>query len=149
MSWPSGHLGQLKPPGNVRVSTNTSGMTLWHAGTLVAHLACWHSRQTHGTGNQTNDDTPLSQSGKTLLTHTDDVVSLQVDDGVYGDDLDDISELDQAVNQSILRKLAQPHKPKNPNFEIWTILIDLVNLDNLIEFMSNFDNFDNFGSFKV
>ena len=42
-----------------------------------------------------------------------------VDEGVYGDDLDDISELDQAVNQSILRKLAQPHKPKiNHNFEI-------------------------------
>ena len=56
---------------------------------------------------------------KTLLAHTDDVVSLQVDDGVYGDDLDDISELDQAVNQSILRKLAQLHKPKiKPNFEI-------------------------------
>ena len=33
--------------------------------------------------------------------------------GVYGDDLDDISELDQAVNQSLLRKLAQPDKPKN------------------------------------
>ena len=88
-----------------------------------------------------------SHSGKTLLAHTDDVVSLQVDDGVYGDDLDDISELDQAVNQSILRKRAQPHKPKiNPNFEIWTILMNLVNLDNLIEFMSNFDNFM---SFKV
>ena len=41
-----------------------------------------------------------------------------VDDGVYGNDLDDISELDQAVNQSILRKLAQHHKPKiNPNFK--------------------------------
>ena len=37
-----------------------------------------------------------------------------VDAGIYdGDDLDDISELDQAVNQSILRKPAQPHKPKN------------------------------------
>ena len=36
-----------------------------------------------------------------------------VNDGVYGDDLDDISELDLAANQSILRKLAQPHKPKN------------------------------------
>ena len=35
------------------------------------------------------------------------------EDGEYGNDLDDISELDQAVNQSILRKLAQPHKPKN------------------------------------
>ena len=42
-----------------------------------------------------------------------------VDAGVYGDDLDDISELDQAVNQPILRKLAQPHKLKiNPNFKI-------------------------------
>ena len=39
MSWPSGHLGQLEPPGNVQGSTDTSGMTLWHAGTLVAHLA--------------------------------------------------------------------------------------------------------------
>ena len=35
-----------------------------------------------------------------------------VDDGVYGDDLDDISESEQAVNQSKLRKLAQPHKPE-------------------------------------
>ena len=50
MSWPSGHLGLLKPPGNVQRNTNTSGMTLWHAGTLLAWLACWHSRQTHGTG---------------------------------------------------------------------------------------------------
>ena len=33
-----------------------------------------------------------------------------VDEGVYDDDLDDISELDQAANQSILRKLAQPCK---------------------------------------
>ena len=75
------------------------------------------------------------------------MVSLQVDDGVYGDDLDDISELDLAVNQSILRKRAQPYKPKiNPNFEIWTILMNLVNLDNLIKFMSNFDIFV---SFKV
>ena len=56
---------------------------------------------------------------KTLLAHTDDVVGLQVDDGVYGDNLDDISELDLAVNQSILRKLGQPHKLKiNPNLEI-------------------------------
>ena len=36
-----------------------------------------------------------------------------VDAGVYGDDLDDFSELDQAVNQSILRKLAQPPKVLN------------------------------------
>ena len=36
-----------------------------------------------------------------------------VEDGVYGDDLDDISESEQAVNQSTLRKLAQPHKPEN------------------------------------
>ena len=36
-----------------------------------------------------------------------------VEDGVCGDNLDDISELDQAVNQPILRKLAQPHKLKN------------------------------------
>ena len=56
-----------------------------------------------------------------------------VDEGVYGDDLDDISELDQAENQSILRKLAQPHKLKiNPNLEI------------LHEFKYNFANFENF-----
>ena len=49
-----------------------------------------------------------------------------VEDGVCGDVLDDISELDQAVNQSILRKLAQPHKlKKTPNLEIWTILNNL------------------------
>ena len=43
-----------------------------------------------------------------------------VDEGVYGNDLDDISELDQAVTQSILRKPAQPHKPKiNPNFRLF------------------------------
>ena len=41
-----------------------------------------------------------------------------VDDGVYGDEVDVISELEQAGNQSILRKPAQPHIPKiNPNFE--------------------------------
>ena len=50
MSWPSGHLGHLEHPGNAQGSTDTSGMTLWHAGTLLAWLACWHSRQTHGTG---------------------------------------------------------------------------------------------------
>ena len=78
------------------------------------------------------------------MAHTDDVVGLQVDDGVYGDELDDISESDQAVNQSTLRKLTQPHKPKrNPNFEIWT---NFENLSNLIEFMDNFDNFVSFNS---
>ena len=41
------------------------------------------------------------------------LVYRMIDDGVCGDNLDDISELDQAVNQSIFRKLAQPHKPKN------------------------------------
>ena len=57
------------------------------------------------------------------MAHTDDVVGLQVDDGVYGDEVDVISESEQAGNQSTLRKLAQPHKPKiNPNFEIWTNL---------------------------
>ena len=30
-------------------SSDTSGMTLWHAGTLLACWhTCWHSRQTHG-----------------------------------------------------------------------------------------------------
>ena len=53
------------------------------------------------------------------MAHTDDVVGLQVDDGVYGDEVDVISESEQAGNQSTLGKLAQPHKPKiNPNFEI-------------------------------
>ena len=53
------------------------------------------------------------------MAHTDDVVSLQVDYGVYGDEVDVISEPEQAENQSTLRKLAQTHKPKiNPNFEI-------------------------------
>ena len=59
MSWSSGHLG---PSGNLRDiqgSSVTSGMTLWHAGTL---LACWHSRQTHGI--QTNDEHTASQSGR-------------------------------------------------------------------------------------
>ena len=37
----SGQLGQLEHPGNVQGSTNTSGMTLWHAGTLLAHG--WHT----------------------------------------------------------------------------------------------------------
>ena len=42
-----------------------------------------------------------------------------VEDGVYGDEVDDISESEQAGNQSTLRKLAQPHKLKiNPHFEI-------------------------------
>ena len=54
MSWLSGHLGHLGTSGNLRdvqESSVTSGMTLWHAGTL---LACWPNWQTHGT--QTNDD---------------------------------------------------------------------------------------------
>ena len=110
MSWPSGHLGQLEPQGNIQGSTDTSGMTFWHAGTLLAWMTCWHSRQTHGTGKPMMKHHSLTLD-KTLLAHTDDVVSLQVDDGIYGDDLDDISELDQAVNQSILRKPGQPHKP--------------------------------------
>ena len=47
------------------------------------------------------------------------LVYRMVEDGVYGDEVDDISESEQAVNQSTLRKLAQPHKLKiNPNFEI-------------------------------
>ena len=67
-----------------------------------------------------------------------------VDDGVYGDEVDIISESEQAVNQSTLRKLAQPHKPKiNPNFEIW---VNFMKLDNLNNFMNNFDNFVSFNS---
>ena len=56
-SWPSGHLG---PPG----SSDTSEMTLWHAGTL---MACWHSRQTHGIGRLMMIAQP-SHSGR-LQTH--------------------------------------------------------------------------------
>ena len=59
----------------VQGSTNTSGMTLWHAGTLLAWLACWHSRQTHGTGTlmMTHNSLTLGR----LCWHTqDDVVSL-------------------------------------------------------------------------
>ena len=81
MSWPSGHLGHLE---TVQGSTDTSRMTLWHAGTLLAHLAHWHSRQTHGTGKQTNDESPLSQSGDSDW-HTHDVVSRLDDGDVYGD----------------------------------------------------------------
>ena len=67
------------------------------------------------------------------MTHTY-VVSLQVMVMwmVMQDDAGDVfSESEQVVNQSTLRKLAQPHKLKiNPNFEIWT------NLDNLGNFVS-------------
>ena len=64
------------------------------------------------------------------------MVSLQ-DDGDVDVDVGDVfSKSEQAENQSTLRKLAQPHKPKiNPNVEIWT------NLDNLNNFVNNFDNF--------
>ena len=61
---------------------------------------------------------------KTLLAHTDDVVS-KLDGDEYGDSMlilvvDPFSESEQAINQSTLRKLAQPHKPKelDPNLEI-------------------------------
>ena len=48
-SWPSGHLGPSGTSGNLRDvqgSSVTSGMTLWHAGTL---LACWHTGTHDGT----------------------------------------------------------------------------------------------------
>ena len=45
---------------------------------------------------------------KTLMAHTDDVVSLQVDDGVYGDEVDVISESEQAENQSTFRNWPNP-----------------------------------------
>ena len=73
-----------------------------------------------------NDDTPALSIWKTLLAHTDDVVS-KLDGDEYGDinvDLvvDPFSESEQAMNQSTLRKPAQPHKlkkikPKFGNFE--------------------------------
>ena len=95
-------------------------MTLWHAGTLLAWLACWHSRQTHGTG------THHSLNLETLLAHTRWCGWFMVDeDGdVWWSDVDLVvdpfSESEQAINQSTLRKLAQPHKPKeiDPNLEI-------------------------------
>ena len=131
MSWPSGHLGPLEPPGNVQGSTNTSGMTLWNAGTHSGMLACWHSRQDPW-HRQTNGDTLLSHSGDSDGTQMMWLVYRMVDDGVYGDEANVISEPEQAENQSTLRKLAQPHKPKiNPNFEIWTTLD---NLDNFVSF---------------
>ena len=71
-----GHLGQLEPPGNIQRSTDTSGMTLWHAGTLVAHLICWHSRQTHGTDRLMMAHHSLNL-GRLYSAHTDDVVGLQ------------------------------------------------------------------------
>ena len=111
-SWPSGHLGQLEHPGNVQGSTNTSGMTFWHAGTLLAWMTCWHSRQTHGTGKPMMTHHSLILGRLCWPTQMMWSVYRMVEDGVYGDDPDDISELDQAVNQSILRKPAQPHKPK-------------------------------------
>ena len=40
------------------------------------------------------------------------LVYRMLEDGVYGDEVDDISESEQAEYQSTLRKLAQPHKPK-------------------------------------
>ena len=56
------------------------------------------------------------------MAHTD-VVRFTGDGDVDGDAGDVFSESEQAVNQSTLRKLAQPHKLKiNPNFEIWTNL---------------------------
>ena len=109
-------------------------MTLWHAGTLLIWLVCWHSRQTHGTGNQWWHTT--LNLGR-LCWHTqDDVVSLwwwcvcwfNVDVVI-----DVFSESEQAGNQSTLRKLAQPHKPKiNPNFEIWTILDNFENFETIL-----------------
>ena len=51
MSWPSGHLGPPGISGNVQGNSDTSGMTLWHTGTLLACWhTCWYSWQTHGTG---------------------------------------------------------------------------------------------------
>ena len=65
------------------------------------------------------------------MAHTD-VVGLQDDGDVDVDVSDVFSESEQAVNQSTLRKLAQPHKLKiNPNFQIWT---NFVNLDNFVSF---------------
>ena len=68
------------------------------------------------------------------MAHTN-VDSLQVMVMWMVDEGDVFSESDQAVNQSTLRKPAQPHKPKiNPNFEIWTNFINLDNLDNFVPF---------------
>ena len=56
------------------------------------------------------------------MAHTN-VVSLQDDGEVDVDAGDVFSESEQAVNQSTLRKLAQPHKLKiNPNLKFGLIL---------------------------
>ena len=98
----------------IQGSSVTSRMTLWHAGILLAHLACWHCRQTHGTGRlmmihhslnlEDSDDTDrwcgqFTEWLKMLM---------------YGD-----SMLIHFLSQSRQwtsphsEKLAQPHKPKN------------------------------------
>ena len=73
-TWPSGHLGLLEPPGNVQGSTDTSGMTLWHAGTL---LAWWHAGTVDRPMAQANQWWYTALSLWRLMGHTDDVVGLQ------------------------------------------------------------------------
>ena len=114
----------------------------WHAGTLLGHLACWwHSKQTHGTGNQWWNPTLslwVDSNGTHRMMWS---INRMVGVGVCGDDLDEISELNQAVNQFILRKLAQLHKLKNkPKFG---------NLDYFRQFWTNFDNFRSISKFCI
>ena len=55
-----------------------------------------------------------------------------VEDGdVWWFDVDPFSESEQEINQSTLRKLAQPHKPKeiDPNLEIVNGLMVYNNLE--------------------
>ena len=69
-----------------------------------------------------------------------------VDDGVYSDEVDVISESEQAINQSTLRKPAQPHKLKiNPKFEILGIILknfkNIKNFENLLSILTIFMSF--------
>ena len=81
-------------------SSDTSGMTLWHAGTLLAcWYTYWHSRQTHGI--QTNDDhSPLN------------LVDFRLQAVVVGLWFHRVYVTSVDLSQST-QKPAQPHKPEN------------------------------------
>ena len=145
--WILSHLAQWHNVLTFRTS-RTAGTSRKHPGKHKHFkddpLACWHTSGMAGTlaqytdpwHRQTNDDTQLSHSVEDSDGTHRWCGWFMVDDGVYGDDLDDISESEQAENQSKLRKLTQPHKLKiNPNFEIWT---------NLEQFWNNLENFVSF-----
>ena len=92
----------------------TSGWTLWHTGTL---LVIWQAGTiTDPWHRHTNDETQLSQSDR-LCWHSHRMMWLvyrmveDVDGWWFNVDL--FSESEQAINQSTLRKLAQPHNQKD------------------------------------